>query len=735
MPWPLLAALVGLGIGGAKGYTEERQKNIDRQKAEKLANTDMLFKLAQTDMPPDVLNRITDQAGIQKSPGFFESIYSAKQDKDMATRQEKLPGVMMEYLKVVNPEIIAQHPEMLNSVSDLATQSLHLPASAGRAVLPQIKSILQGMKDKEDPITAEKTYNANGELVYARKSGKPSETKVGLSPTDKSPYAKINPKDFTPDSLKAFEESYGKGKPNYQTLVKADKESEPFSKINPKDFTPDSLRKFMQTKNYADLVSAIKPESPFAKINPKDYTQDSVDAFVKSGDYNVLQKAEKEEPPYGKINPKDYTPDSLALFNKNHDYTVLRKAAEKVESPYAKINPKDYTPDSLAAFEKTMLTGAPSYQTLQRVDKEDTVFGKVGVQNFTPESVQAFQESIKNGNADYSLLQFNPESAKVFSTINPKEYDPTSVQQFQTSTKAPTGPDYSLLKAKEAKEGSEPASIKEFEISSGVPPTERGTLGYKKAYERFKTLGAQAYGSSRMQIMLQTPMQVYNPENGESYFVKKGDVSKNPGKYAGAEMGYKVGMKNAIFQEMTTSVGIMRDAVKNLKGDFTAVQRAQFAKLLADDSSTAFENFIGSSVGKTLTKEQVDYVTAVSNLKESAYALRGVAGMGQGSDMLRGAISRMVPSGATPTKEFALRQIQLFEIELKNLQKGLPTLGQGSSGGAISPPTKARDTSPAKLFMQGAKTKDDAKQRMMDLKKQGWSREEMLEAVKGTKWE
>ena len=73
-------------------------------------------------------------------------------------------------------------------------------------------------------------------------------------------------------------------------------EESPWAKINPKDYTLESLRKFSQTKDAADLVPAQPqgtPDSPFAKINPGDYTPQSLAKFVEGGgkDYSVLRKA------------------------------------------------------------------------------------------------------------------------------------------------------------------------------------------------------------------------------------------------------------------------------------------------------------------------------------------------------------------------------------------------------------------------------------------------------------
>jgi hypothetical protein len=79
---------------------------------------------------------------------------------------------------------------------------------------------------------------------------------------EKSPWAEINPKDFTPESLREF------GQTRDPTVLKArvdPKESSPFGKVSPGDFTPQSLAKYAQSGNYADLAPIDK--TPRTTVN------------------------------------------------------------------------------------------------------------------------------------------------------------------------------------------------------------------------------------------------------------------------------------------------------------------------------------------------------------------------------------------------------------------------------------------------------------------------------------
>lgn len=69
------------------------------------------------------------------------------------------------------------------------------------------------------------------------------------------------------------------------------KKESPFGKINPADYTPESLTAFMASGDYTKLKPAGGTASPFAKIDPKDYTPASLLAFTKSNNYSDLVPA------------------------------------------------------------------------------------------------------------------------------------------------------------------------------------------------------------------------------------------------------------------------------------------------------------------------------------------------------------------------------------------------------------------------------------------------------------
>jgi len=130
-----------------------------------------------------------------------------------------------------------------------------------------------------------------------------------------------------------------------------------FAKINPSDYTPESVRAFIASSNYGDLVpKAGKADKLVSPVNPSDYTPASIAAFNVSGNYADLvlkpSKADKPEKLIGNINPESYTPASVAAFSLSNDYNDLVLKPEKVKDNknIANVNPTDFTPASLAKF-------------------------------------------------------------------------------------------------------------------------------------------------------------------------------------------------------------------------------------------------------------------------------------------------------------------------------------------------------------------------------------------------
>jgi hypothetical protein len=198
--------------------------------------------------------------------------------------------------------------------------------------------------------------------------------------------------------------------------------------------------------------------------------------------------------------------------------------------------------------------------------------------------------------------------------------------------------------------------------------------GEKNKNERIKLAAA-----SRIDSYLQGRMYgVLDSETGNLVEVTGADIRQNPGKYAPASQSVQAKNRSAIFDEIAYTTNMLKDSIEKLPNSaFDPAARAQIAVVLRDERPrAAWYNFLNSNVASSLTPEQIDYVTSLISMQESAMSLRSIAGMGQGSDTLRAAITKMLPGSGTPSKAYAQRQMQLFNGEVQALKKSVPGIGE-----------------------------------------------------------
>lgn len=190
------------------------------------------------------------------------------------------------------------------------------------------------------------------------------------------------------------------------------------------------------------------------------------------------------------------------------------------------------------------------------------------------------------------------------------------------------------------------------------------------------SLADQVSKSRAMVYMASREYPVIDKDTGEETFASPAQINANPAKYAAASGGAAAMAKQAALGDIQFNIDNTREAIAGLKNGFDNKQRAQVALLLrSTDPRSAMSTFINSDIAKTLTPDQVDYITALASLQENAMALRSIAGMGQGSDDLRAAITRAIPGVGTPSAEYATRQLNLFQGTLDRLSKGVPKMG------------------------------------------------------------
>jgi hypothetical protein len=235
-----------------------------------------------------------------------------------------------------------------------------------------------------------------------------------------------------------------------------------------------------------------------------------------------------------------------------------------------------------------------------------------------------------------------------------------------------------------------------FQLASYLRTYSEGEEVKNKRIDRAAQARIDAYMKTRMYGAM-------DAMTGSLVFVNPDEMRKNPGRYAPAAPSIQAKNRESVFKEIDTTKGFLQDAISALPNDaFDAKARAQVAYVLKDDDPrSAWQTFKQSEVAQTLSPQQIDYVTALVSMDESAMSLRSVAGMGAGSDMLRSAITKMLPGANTPSKAYALRQLKIFDGELQALRTSVPNIGEpGLGGGATATPQKGKGTQDDPIVVQ-----------------------------------
>lgn len=211
---------------------------------------------------------------------------------------------------------------------------------------------------------------------------------------------------------------------------------------------------------------------------------------------------------------------------------------------------------------------------------------------------------------------------------------------------------------------------------------------FVKGYKEFVNLNKVQPGVARMEVLMNT-REFPTLSNGQLQYMTPAQISaaqKSGTGAAPASPGVQAMTKEAVFQDIHFNVQQTRKALNDLDDGFSPTSRAQIAfALTSQDRPGALSAFLNSSAGQALSESQVNYITALASLNENAMALRGVAGMGQGSDDLRNAIRNAIPGAGTPNKKYGNRQLDLFEGTVNRLQTAVPGLG----GNTATPPAGA----------------------------------------------
>lgn len=214
------------------------------------------------------------------------------------------------------------------------------------------------------------------------------------------------------------------------------------------------------------------------------------------------------------------------------------------------------------------------------------------------------------------------------------------------------------------------------------------------AAEAMKDHRVQVSAAYRASAWQQTrAVNAYDTEQNAMVITNMRDISEHPGKYAPPSQSMQVLNRDALFREINYTSGMVRQAIGKLGDEpFPQELRAQLAiALRSEDPKSYWQEFLRSNAADKLTTNQIEYITGLISLEESALSLRSLGGMGQGSDQLRTAIIKMLPGAGTPSGSYAKRQMDLFEGEVKKLKSTLPKLGTTGKGEEKKPAGNLKD--------------------------------------------
>jgi hypothetical protein len=159
------------------------------------------------------------------------------------------------------------------------------------------------------------------------------------------------------------------------------------------------------------------------------------------------------------------------------------------------------------------------------------------------------------------------------------------------------------------------------------------------------------------------------------------DIAKDKSRYEDASKGASLGAKEAMFQDMDGASKNLKDAFQEMvaKGEkFSPSQIAKMTAAMRDDPSGSLLGDVISNLSIAKAKDKLSptqqrIAIAIKQNTENAFALRGVAGFGQGSEQLRGAIKSTLAS-FTSSPEYALKQIEAYDQQRERIHRGIPNV-------------------------------------------------------------
>lgn len=170
-------------------------------------------------------------------------------------------------------------------------------------------------------------------------------------------------------------------------------------------------------------------------------------------------------------------------------------------------------------------------------------------------------------------------------------------------------------------------------------------------------------------------------------------ATEEPGRYLSQSGGAPALKQENVLNDIRGSVQQVKEALGPM-GEFRPAFRGQLAVAMrASDPASATSALINSSAFGQMAPDEQNYLIKVNQLTEQVMGLRAVLGMGQGSDMMRGAIKATVPGSTTPSKQTAYKMLDAIGQVMDRLERGVPQVPlRGEGGGTNSPADNLKPT-------------------------------------------
>lgn len=200
---------------------------------------------------------------------------------------------------------------------------------------------------------------------------------------------------------------------------------------------------------------------------------------------------------------------------------------------------------------------------------------------------------------------------------------------------------------------------------------DRADAASKAAASQLARERGEGYNDSR-------PVNVIDTTTGASTSVHFSDFMKEPNRYIVASEYDKWSPRVNMLEDLRGSSRIVRDSINTLKAeggfDFEGDVRTAIFKAMSDaHPKTAIDQLVATGSLAGLSQDQQKYVMATASMIEQAMGMRTILGAGQGSDDVRNAIVATIPSLLTPSPEFALGQMDMFDGTLERVHRMIPS--------------------------------------------------------------